>query len=263
MQAIPYVHEEVIVDFTVAEPESGTKRFYLVACESEMFDGHGTNYSLDRKQHGYTYDFWKLLLFPAPILLFAARVAPSRTLKTIEERLDNLENSLIACAGDYHRYWLGRRLYAVLLPLRSRKAGSSSLGRWPGRRRHRLRAFIGPISLRLGHAAIARVRSRVAPVTDSDRGSPNTSRSSFWRTTPRRYVPPQSRVVNWRVPPMTTFCNRFNIRNAAEFAAFRTAKPQHLHGFVLPAERFAQSIKNLVHMHAHIVRVVHRLPETR
>lgn len=72
-QGISYVDKEVLVDFVVARQESETKIVPLVGCESEMHTNHGVGFSLDDK-NGYTFDFWKLLMFQAPLLLFAACV---------------------------------------------------------------------------------------------------------------------------------------------------------------------------------------------
>jgi hypothetical protein len=118
-QGIEYVNKEVLVDFVVARQESQTKMVPLVGCESEMYVDHGVGYSLD-PENGYTFDFWKLLLFPAPFLIFAARVNTAW--------LDDLEESLRLCAQDYRDYWSARRLYVALLPSTSRKVSEVRLG---------------------------------------------------------------------------------------------------------------------------------------
>jgi hypothetical protein len=118
-QGIEYVNKEVLVDFVVARQESETKMVPLLGCESEMHSNHGVGYSLDGN-NGYTFDFWKLLMFQAPLLVFAARV------NTV--RLDDLEESLRFCAADYRDFWSGKRLYVVLLPSASRKLGEVRLG---------------------------------------------------------------------------------------------------------------------------------------
>jgi hypothetical protein len=118
-QSIEYVNKEVLVDFVVARQESETKLVPLLGCESEMHSNHGVGYSLDG-ENGYTFDFWKLLMFQAPLLVFAARVNTAW--------LDNLEESLRLCASDYRDYWSGRRLCVVLLPSASRKRGEVRLG---------------------------------------------------------------------------------------------------------------------------------------
>src|SRR5439155_3083478 len=105
------VNREVLVDFVVGRQESATKVVALVGCESEMHSNHGVDYSLDG-ENGYTFDFWKLLMFQAPLLVFAARV------NTVW--LDDLEESLRLCARDYRDYWSRRRLHVVLLPSASR-----------------------------------------------------------------------------------------------------------------------------------------------
>ena len=91
----------------------------LVGCESEMHSNHGVGYSLDG-DNGYTFDFWKLLMFQAPLLVFAARVNTAR--------LDDLQESLRSCARDYRDYWSARRLCVVLLPSASRNHGEVRLG---------------------------------------------------------------------------------------------------------------------------------------
>jgi hypothetical protein len=118
-QSIGYVSKEVLVDFVVARQESETKMVPLVGCESEMHSNHGVGYSLDG-ENGYTFDFWKLLMFQAPLLVFAARVNTAW--------LDDLEASLRLCATDYRDYWAGRRLCVVLLPSASRRLGQVRLG---------------------------------------------------------------------------------------------------------------------------------------
>jgi hypothetical protein len=109
---IAYVNKEVGVDFAVARQDSPTKMVPLVGCESEMHSKHGVGYSLD-DENGYTFDFWKVLMFQAPLLVFAARVNTAR--------LGDLERSLRLCAQDYRNYWSERRLYVVLLPSASRR----------------------------------------------------------------------------------------------------------------------------------------------
>lgn len=116
---IGYVNREVLVDFVVARQESETKLVPLVGCESEMHSHHGVGYSLDG-DNGYTFDFWKLLMFQAPHLVFAARVNTAW--------LDGLEESLVLCAGEYRDYWSGRSLRVVLLPSASRKLSEVRLG---------------------------------------------------------------------------------------------------------------------------------------
>lgn len=118
-QGIGYMNREVLVDFVVGRQESETKVVPLVGCESEMHSNHGVGYSLDG-DNGYTFDFWKLLMFQAPLLVFAARV------NTVW--LDELEKSLRLCARDYRDYWSARRLCVVLLPSASRKLGEVRLG---------------------------------------------------------------------------------------------------------------------------------------
>jgi hypothetical protein len=118
-QGIGYVNREVLVDFVVGRQESETKVVPLVGCESEMHSDHGVGYSLDG-ENGYTFDFWKLLMFQAPLLVFAARVNTAG--------LDELEESLRLCAADYRDYWSGRRLRVVLLPSASRRFGEVRLG---------------------------------------------------------------------------------------------------------------------------------------
>jgi hypothetical protein len=109
---ISYVAKEIFVDFVVAEQVSETKMLPLVGCESEMHPNHGVGYSLDGA-NGYTFDFWKVLLFPAPLLVFAAYVSTAW--------LDDLEESLRLCARDYKDHWCRRKLYVVLLPSASLK----------------------------------------------------------------------------------------------------------------------------------------------
>lgn len=118
-QGIRYENKEILVDFVVARQESVTKMVPIVGCESEMYSKHGVGYSLDG-DNGYTFDFWKLLMFQAPILVFAARVNTAR--------LNALEKSLTRCASDYREYWSLRRLYVVLLPSVSRKHSEVQLG---------------------------------------------------------------------------------------------------------------------------------------
>lgn len=118
-QGIGYVNQEVFVDFVVTRQDSETKLAPLVGCESEMHSNHGVGYSLDG-DNGYTFDFWKLLMFQAPLLIFAARVNTSG--------LDELEDSLRLCARDYHDFWSGRRLCVVLLPSASRRRDEVRLG---------------------------------------------------------------------------------------------------------------------------------------
>lgn len=118
-QGVAYVNREVLVDFMVAQQESATKMVPLLGCESEMYSNHGVGYSLDG-ENGYTFDFWKLLMFQAPSLVFAARVNTAW--------LNNLEKSLCLCAAEYRDYWLHRRLAVVLLPSASKKLGEVRLG---------------------------------------------------------------------------------------------------------------------------------------
>ena len=113
------MNRKVPVDFVVARQESETKVIPLVGCESEMHSNHGVGYSLDG-DNGYTFDFWKLLLFQAPLLVFAARV------NTVW--LDELEDSLPRCAKDYQDCWSGRRLCVVLLTSASLKHSEVRLG---------------------------------------------------------------------------------------------------------------------------------------
>jgi hypothetical protein len=91
----------------------------LVGCESEMHENHGTGYSLD-DENGYTKDFRQLLRFPAPTLLFAARV---RT-----DRLTGLEASFAACGGDFRDEWTSKQLLLVLIPSASRRLDLVRLG---------------------------------------------------------------------------------------------------------------------------------------
>ncbi len=118
-QGVGFVDKEVLVDFVVARQESETKLVPLVGCESEMHSNHGVGYSLDG-ENGYAFDFWKVLMFQAPLLVFAARV------NTVW--LDDLEESLRLCARDYCDYWSRRRLCVVLLPSASRKRSEVRLG---------------------------------------------------------------------------------------------------------------------------------------
>jgi hypothetical protein len=117
--AIEYINKEVLVDFVVGRQESETKIVPLVGCESEMHSNHGVGYTLDG-ENGYTFDFWKVLMFQSPLLVFAARVNTSL--------LDDLEESLRVCAHEYRDYWSSRLLYVVLLPSASRKLGEVRLG---------------------------------------------------------------------------------------------------------------------------------------
>lgn len=104
-----------LVDFTVAERVDGRRLVPLVACESEMYDRHGTGYSLDWHNNGYCFDFVKLLHSRAPVRLFTARAAGGYGL-TETQRLDRLAGALDDCARDHHDYWSGCPLYVVLLP---------------------------------------------------------------------------------------------------------------------------------------------------
>jgi hypothetical protein len=116
---IEYINKEVLVDFVVGRQESETKIVPLVGCESEMHSNHGVGYSLDG-ENGYTFDFWKVLMFQAPLRVFAARVNTAW--------LDNLEESLRVCAREYQDYWSSHRLYVALLPSASRKLAEVRLG---------------------------------------------------------------------------------------------------------------------------------------
>jgi hypothetical protein len=116
---IEYVHREVLADFVVARQESETKLIPLVGCESEMHSNHGVGYSLDG-DNGYTFDFWKLLMFQAPLLVFAARINTGC--------LDKVEESLRLCARDYRNFWSRRRLCVVLLPSASRQREEVRIG---------------------------------------------------------------------------------------------------------------------------------------
>jgi hypothetical protein len=90
---LSYIPGEMFVDFVLSDLRTPADLRIIIGCESEMHDNHGTGYTLD-DENGYTKDFRQLLRFPAPMLLFAARV---RT-----ERLNELEPSLISCAKDFH-----------------------------------------------------------------------------------------------------------------------------------------------------------------
>lgn len=114
-----YIPGEMFVDFVTGDLPAPADLRILVGCESEMCDDHGTGYSLD-DENGYAKDFRQLLRFPAPTLLFAARV---RT-----ERLSRLEPSLTSCAKDFHSEWSPKRLLIVLLPSASTRRDLVRLG---------------------------------------------------------------------------------------------------------------------------------------
>ncbi|AMV24213.1 hypothetical protein VT84_07435 [Gemmata sp. SH-PL17] len=116
---LSFVPGEMFVDFVLGDLRSPTALRVLVGCESEMHENHGTGYSLD-DENGYTKDFRQLLRFPAPTLLFAARV---RT-----ERLPGLEVSLAACAKDFYEEWSTKRVLLVLIPSASRRLDLVRLG---------------------------------------------------------------------------------------------------------------------------------------
>jgi hypothetical protein len=123
---IQFALVERMVDFLVVEQKSQTKHTPLIACESEMND-QGVSYSFDvgpsGPTEGYVWDFWKLLHFNAPHLLFIARV-PSA-----ESCIPMLEITLNQCAGEYHdELWKGRQLSVVLLPTATRKPQPIRLG---------------------------------------------------------------------------------------------------------------------------------------
>ena len=75
---VPIRKIEWMVDFSVVDEESTTRRISLIACESpEMHPNHGCGYSFDfddknLKYHkdDYVWDFCKLLHFKAPHLSF-------------------------------------------------------------------------------------------------------------------------------------------------------------------------------------------------
>jgi hypothetical protein len=114
-----YVPGEMFVDFVAGDLLSSADLRMLVGCESEMHVNHGTGYSLDN-ENGYTKDFRQLLRFPAPTLLFAARV---RT-----KQLSGLEPSLGSCARDFHDEWSPKRLLMVLLPSAYKRRDLARLG---------------------------------------------------------------------------------------------------------------------------------------
>ncbi len=123
---VPFTAREWLVDFVVVDKESATKRIPLVACESEMHANHGVGYSFDiwddgYPKDGYVWDFCKLLHFPAPHLLFAARLPVSR--------FEELEASLRRCAQEYRELWLTRRVSVVLLPSGTKRRSRVRLGR--------------------------------------------------------------------------------------------------------------------------------------
>jgi hypothetical protein len=113
---IAFEPREWIVDFVVMDRRSSTLHIPLVACESEMHSDHGTGYGFETCEYGgkkclengYVWDFCKLLHFPAPRLLFTARLPDSKMLA--------LENSLRECAREYCDLWSARCLNAVLFP---------------------------------------------------------------------------------------------------------------------------------------------------
>jgi hypothetical protein len=109
---IKFEPREWIVDFVVLDCRTATCRMPVVACESEMHTNHGAGYSFgfcgEYPESGYAWDFCKLLHFPAPRLLFAARLSASR--------IATLEQSLRQCAMEYRRLWAKRRLSVVLFP---------------------------------------------------------------------------------------------------------------------------------------------------
>jgi hypothetical protein len=109
---LTYEPEEYMVDFSVINSPLPSRITPLVGCESEMYSGHGVNYSFERegdyRANGYVFDFRKLLMFRAPTLLFVAMHVP--------DRIARLEVTLDQCARDYIAEWQGRRLRVVLLP---------------------------------------------------------------------------------------------------------------------------------------------------
>jgi hypothetical protein len=109
----------MFVDFVAGDLRAPADLRMLVGCESEMCDDHGTGYSLD-DENGYTKDFRQLLRFPAPTILFVARV---RT-----ERLSSLEPSLASCAKEFHSEWVPKRLFMVLLPSASTRRDLVRIG---------------------------------------------------------------------------------------------------------------------------------------
>jgi hypothetical protein len=116
---LTYIPGEMFVDFVAGDLLTPVGLRILIGCESEMHENHGTGYSLD-DENGYTKDLRQLLRFPAPTLLFAARV---RT-----ERLKRLETSLAQCAVDFHGEWAAKRLLIVLIPSASTRRNLVRLG---------------------------------------------------------------------------------------------------------------------------------------
>jgi hypothetical protein len=125
---IPFQREERFVDFLIEQTGAANKHAYVVACESEMCTGHGCGSDLGLepyyagvcRSNGYAWDFCKLLHFPAPHLLFFARLKDSDFPK--------LETSLNTCAKDYRQFWHQRRLSVVLLPAAKARRTSIRLG---------------------------------------------------------------------------------------------------------------------------------------
>jgi hypothetical protein len=109
---IEYEPEEFLVDFTLISFPTPTRLTPVLGCESEMYPGHGVEYSFNRegpcRANGYVFDFRKLLMFQAPSLLFAARLVPNR--------IARLERTLDQCAKEYCSEWRGRRIHVVLMP---------------------------------------------------------------------------------------------------------------------------------------------------
>ncbi len=116
---IRYVPGEMFVDFVAGDLRTPVDLHMLIGCESEMHPDHGTGASPDAN-NGYALDFRQLLRFPAPVLLFAARVR--------EKWLSRLENSLISLAERLRDDWSAKRLLVVLLPAGYTQRGLVRLG---------------------------------------------------------------------------------------------------------------------------------------
>jgi hypothetical protein len=129
---IDWVDREFIIDFFLERRGYELILEPLVACESEVHGGHGVDYNFNfdfkssrhRKDpvNGYVWDFRKLLLFPAPNLMFIARV------NRFDKQMSKLQETLKACAHDYKHFWCGRKLLIVLLPTAKRQKEHACVG---------------------------------------------------------------------------------------------------------------------------------------
>jgi hypothetical protein len=112
-------------DFSVVSAD-GARICTELVCESEAYPQHGTEYcpGIDalrrRRDHGYQWDFLKLLHTRAPILLYVARL-PGK-------RVGKLTEALTRCARTYSSLWGEATLIVLALPTAKRDRLSTQIG---------------------------------------------------------------------------------------------------------------------------------------